>query len=335
MEPAKSAWQRIKLLAPVLWLGIVTAAAYVIAQRLGEIDPSQVWTQLREQVSLSTLVLGLSLTTAYFLLVAAYEVLMVRASGADLPWWRACLTGWIASPIGHAVGLSTFSAGALRYRLYTPQGLSARQIGGIVVVSALPWLLGLGWLLDATLVVEGAVAASALHLPVVLVITLGLIGLAKDAGYLVFVARRRTPVTVGSVSVPLPSLPATLLQAAIGVLQISLMAALLYSLMPSELEMSLAGFIPVYVIAILVANSSNVPAGLGVLEASLLLMLPQVPASKLLGAVLAYRAIFDLLPLAMSVLLLTIYEAGSRHGLAGRWWRITGRDAVKSEVPIS
>jgi glycosyltransferase 2 family protein len=196
-------------------------------------------------------------------------------------------------------------------------------------------MLGLGWLLDTTLVVEGDIAATVLHLPVALVITLGAIGLAKDAGYLVFVARRRTPVSVGGLSVQLPSLPMTLLQAAIGVLQISLVATLLYSLMPPELEMGLMAFIPVYVIAILVANSSHVPAGLGVLEASLLLMLPQVPASKLLGAVLAYRAIFDLLPLMMSVLLLTVYEAGSRHGLAGRWWRVTGREAANSEAALA
>ena len=46
---------------------------------------------------------------------------------------------------------------------------------------------------------------------------------------------------------------------------------------------------------------SNVPAGLGVLEAALFLMLPQVPPGKLVGAVLAYRAVYEVLPLLRRV----------------------------------
>jgi len=70
----------------------------------------------------------------------------------------------------------------------------------------------------------------------------------------------------------------------------------------------LTAFVAVYVFGIVVSVISHVPAGLGVLEATLLLMLPQVPPAHLIGAVLMYRAIFELLPLALGVMALALGE---------------------------
>jgi uncharacterized membrane protein YbhN (UPF0104 family) len=84
--------------------------------------------------------------------------------------------------------------------------------------------------------------------------------------------------------------------------------AILYLLMPPELGMSWPPFIAVYCIAFVAGQISTVPAGLGVLEAALLLMLPHIPAAKLLGAVLAYRAIYDVLPLLIGLALWLGYE---------------------------
>jgi len=74
----------------------------------------------------------------------------------------------------------------------------------------------------------------------------------------------------------------------IGLVQISLMTGMLYIFMPDELNMSWPAFIAIYCIAFVAGQLSNVPAGLGVLEAALLLMLPQVPPAKLLGAAIEF-----------------------------------------------
>ena len=57
------------------------------------------------------------------------------------------------------------------------------------------------------------------------------------------------------------------------------------------------------------------PVGLGVLEAALFLMLPQIPPGKLVGAVLAYRAVYEVIPLGVALLLLLIYETTNRAGI--------------------
>jgi len=100
--------------------------------------------------------------------------------------------------------------------------------------------------------------------------------------------------------------------------QISLMTATLYIFMPPELNMSWPAFIAIYCIAFVAGQLSNVPAGLGVLEAALLLMLPQVPPAKLLGAVLAYRAVFEILPLLLALVLLVAFESTSSSGFIRR-----------------
>jgi uncharacterized membrane protein YbhN (UPF0104 family) len=119
-------------------------------------------------------------------------------------------------------------------------------------------------------------------------------------------------------TLPVPTLRDASLQLCVGLTQISLMTGILYVFMPAELGMSWPAFIAIYCIAFVAGQLSNVPAGLGVLEAALMLMLPQVPPAKLLGAVLAYRAVFEILPLLVALGLLVAVEFTSAGGLLRR-----------------
>ena len=100
-------------------------------------------------------------------------------------------------------------------------------------------------------------------------------------------------------------------------MQISLMTTILYLFMPPELNMTWPAFVAIYCIAFVAGQLSNVPAGLGVLEAALFLMLPQVPPGRLVGAVLAYRAVYEVIPLGVALVLLLIYETtNQRRGVS-------------------
>jgi len=59
---------------------------------------------------------------------------------------------------------------------------------------------------------------------------------------------------------------------------------------------------------------SHVPAGLGVLESMLLLLLPGVPPEQLLAAVLIYRMIYEIVPALGSLALWFAFEGLSRDG---------------------
>lgn len=307
----------MKKWAPLLLVSMLGLATWVLTDRLRSIDFSDVTQQLLA-LPTATVLLGLSFSVGVYALVGIYEGIAVRmASGRKMPG-AAFRTAVIANPIGRAIGLALVSGGALRYRMYAAIGLSAREVASIVVIAAMPYFFSVGWLIDLSLLFNAETAARALRLTPGVVLTLGAIGLAKDIGWLVFVTRRKEPMIMGGQTLPVPTLRDTSLQLGVGLLQISLMTGILYIFMPPELDMSWPAFIAIYCIAFVAGQLSNVPAGLGVLEAALLLMLPQVPPAKLLGAILAYRAVYEILPLLIALGLLLTFESTHTSGFIRR-----------------
>jgi len=71
---------------------------------------------------------------------------------------------------------------------------------------------------------------------------------------------------------------------------------------------------------------SHVPAGLGVLESMLLLLLPDVPPDELLAAVVMYRMIYEILPLLGALAMWGLYESAAHDGFGAKLFRNNGRD---------
>jgi uncharacterized membrane protein YbhN (UPF0104 family) len=300
--------------APLVWLSIAALAIWVVAQRIGEIDFDEVMRDLAA-VPMPIVIAALLCSAGVYTTVGLYEGIAVRlASGRNLRR-QAFRTAVIANPLGRAIGVAMVSGGALRYRMYAPEGLSIREVGAIILLVAMPYVFGVGWLIDISLLLHLQDAARAFQLPVAVVAIFGVLGLAKDVGWLAFVASRTEPITIRGQSIRLPSLRDALVQIAFGLVQISLMTTILYLFMPPELNMTWPAFVAIYCLSFVAGQVSNVPAGLGVLEAALFLMLPQVPPGKLVGAVLAYRAVYELLPLGVALLMLLIYETTNKAGI--------------------
>jgi phosphatidylglycerol lysyltransferase len=307
----------MKKWAPLFWIPLIFLAAGVLVDRLESIDFADVKQQLLAFPT-RTVLIGMAFSATVYALVGIYEGIAVRIASGQRMRLFAFRTAIIANPLGRAIGLALVSGGALRYRMYAPVGLSARQVTSIVLLAAMPYFFSVGWLIDLSLLLNAETAAEALRLTSGVVLLLGAIGLAKDIGWLAFVFTRKKPVMIGGEAAPIPTVRDTSIQLAVGLTQISMMTATLYIFMPPELNMSWPAFIAIYCIAFVAGQLSNVPAGLGVLEAALLLMLPQVPPAKLLGAVLAYRAVFEILPLLVALVLLVTFESTSSSGVIRR-----------------
>jgi glycosyltransferase 2 family protein len=314
--------QTLRRLLPLLWIAIAGAAAWVLFERIEEIDFAEVAQDL-SNVPLPLVIAALFCAAGVYTTVGLYEGIAVRlASGRNLRR-QAFRTAVIANPVGRAIGVAMVSGGALRYRMYAPEGLSLKQIGAVILLVAMPYVFGVGWLIDLSLLLHLKEASRAFQLPFAAVTAFAVLGLAKDIGWLAFVATRTEPITLRGQSIRLPSLRDALVQIAFGLVQISLMTTILYLFMPRELNMTWPAFVAVYCIAFVAGQMSNVPAGLGVLEAALFLMLPHVPPGKLVGAVLAYRAVYELIPLGVGLLMLLIYETTNKAGVIRRRLRIS------------
>jgi uncharacterized membrane protein YbhN (UPF0104 family) len=309
--------QALRRLLPLVWLSIAGLAAWVLVERIEAIDFAEVARDL-SAVPLPVIIAALFCAAGVYSTVGLYEGIAVRlASGRNLRW-QAFRTAVIANPIGRAIGVAMVSGGALRYRMYAPEGLSLKQIGAVILLVAMPYVFGVGWLIDLSLLLHLKEASRAFQLPFAAVTAFAVLGLAKDIGWLAFVATRTEPITLRGQLIRLPSLRDALVQIAFGLVQISLMTTILYLFMPPELNMTWPAFVAVYCIAFVAGQLSNVPAGLGVLEAALFLMLPNVPPGKLVGAVLAYRAVYELVPLGVALVLLLIYETTNKAGVIRR-----------------
>jgi len=313
--------QTVKRLLPVvISLGIIALAAGVLWRSLARIEPSAVVHHFQALPLLLALGSMLATATAYTAL-ALYEVQMLRHVNPAVSARRAFVTALTAYPIGHAIGFGALSGGAVRYRIYSAAGVDALGIGRIVVLSAMPYALGLGVLLGLALIVDAEQAAPLLGLGSSTAVIAGVSSLALHGGYVAAVRWRRRPFRIGNKDFSLPPPQLTKLQYALGFVDVAGAVAALYVLLPESAPIGYPAFVAVYVLCILVALASSVPAGLGVFEATLFALLPAVPKAELLASVLAYRLIYEFVPLCVGVLLLLSYEARARW-LA--WMRTRG-----------
>jgi len=161
---------------------------------------------------------------------------------------------------------------------------------------------------------------------------LGLVGLCKDAGYVLLILLRKRPVKLGGWSVNLPTPAMTALQFCVGLADIFLVSAVLYLLLPASIGIPYLAFLGAYLASVLAGVLSHVPAGLGVLESMLLLLLPDVPPEQLLAAVLMYRAIYEIIPVLLALALWGAFEGFSRDGVL---LRVFGRQerAMRAASP--
>lgn len=303
-------------------------AGWVLFRTFQRISFADVIAQMRA-VPGTTLAVAALCAAGAFTTLACYEVAVVRYVKHCIGRSRPMLTAFIAFPLGHAVGQAMLSGGAIRYRMYTPAGFSATEVGATVLLANLPYALAFGLFLDIALVVAADTLEPLFRVSSEWLRVLGGIGLVKDLGYMVLIALRRKPVRLGGWSVNLPTPAMTLLQYVVGIIDVALVSSVLFLLLPESAGLSYLPFLAVYLASVLAGVLSHVPAGLGVLESMLLLLLPDVPPEQLLAAVLTYRALYEIVPVLLALALWGVFEGFSREGALSR---LTGQPRAARAV---
>ena len=261
-------------------------------------------------------------TLAGYGCLTLYDALAVRFAGAHVPYPRIALISFMGYAIGHNVGLNTLSGGAIRYRAYSALGLGAKQIATIIAFGTVTFLLGAGLLLGLSLLTQAGMSGSVLHVHSSLAMLAGGILLAAVTAYLWLVCTRHEPLRYGRIVIPVPKPRIAFGQVAVACADLLCAASVLYVLLPQQAEISFGAFAGIYLIAIAAGVISNVPGGIGVFEAVLLLLLPSAPKGSLLGALVAYRAIYYFAPFAVALALLGAHEIWVHRAPAVRLARL-------------
>jgi uncharacterized membrane protein YbhN (UPF0104 family) len=93
------------------------------------------------------------------------------------------------------------------------------------------------------------------------------------------------------------------LQIGIGALDRVLASLSMYMLLPTSPAVDFATVLVVFVMATLLGIVSHAPGSLGVVEAAVLIGLPQYPREELLAALLTFRMLDFFLPLMLATLM--------------------------------
>src|SRR5689334_11969815 len=119
--------QILHKLGVVVSVTVIAIACYVLFHMLRHIDIDDVLEAIKATEPSSIALAGLFVAAGYFTLTF-YDLFAVRAiDHTHIPYRVNALAAFTSYSIGHNVGASVFTGGAVRYRIYSGYGLNARS----------------------------------------------------------------------------------------------------------------------------------------------------------------------------------------------------------------
>jgi uncharacterized membrane protein YbhN (UPF0104 family) len=221
-----------------------------------------------------------------------------------VPYWGAALASFTSYSIGHNVGASVFTGGAVRYRVYSAWGLSAGEVAKICFVAGLTFWLGNATVLGLGIAYAPQAATAIDQLPAWFNRGGALLILAVLAVYVTWVWQRPRVVGREGWCVTLPDGPLTLLQIGIGIIDLCFCALAMYMLVPDEPNIGFVTLAVIFVAATLLGFASHAPGGLGVFDAAMLVALWQFDKEDLLAGLLLFRLLYYIVPFVLSLFIL-------------------------------
>jgi len=292
----------------VVSVTVIGIACYVLYHMLRGINVDEVFQAIRDTEPHQIALAALFVAAGYFTLTF-YDLFATRAIGhSHVPYKVNALAAFTSYSIGHNVGASVFTGGAVRYRIYSAYGLNAIDVAKICFLAGLTFWLGNAAVLGLGITYHPEAAASIDQLPVWLNRVVAIAIILGLCAYVSWVWSQPRNVGRGPWSVVLPGGPLTLLQIAIGIVDLAFCALAMYVLVPDEPNLGFIVVAVIFVSATLLGFASHSPGGLGVFDAAMLVGLWQMDREDLLAGMLLFRMLYYIAPFVISVILLTFRE---------------------------
>ena len=311
-------------LQPVFGLALFSLALWVLYRELRHYRPGDIARSLEALPSLRV-IMALVFTALNFVLLSVYDFLGIRYAGRKLAYRRAAVASFIGFAFSQSLGFPLLTGAPARYRLYSSWGLSAVEISQVIAFYSVTFWLGVGIIGGALLVAGPGLLPPPLG--GMLGPVIGAVVLLVVAAYFAWTVRGRPVLSVRDWEFPPPSARLSVAQLLVSPLDWSLAAAVLWVLLPAGLGLSYPAFLTIFVAAQVVGLVSHVPGGLGVFEATLILLLPGHGLhASVLGALVAFRGVYYLLPLLVAAVVYGGLELRTHRayvarlgGMVGRW----------------
>ena len=254
------------------------------------------------------LLLAVLLTLVNYAILVCYDWLGIWYIRHPMKFGRVALASFLGYSVGNNFGL-LFGGSTIRYRLYSTWGLSAAEIVKLLFVLAITFWIGLFALSGIVFLIDPLPIPKEFQLPIQTTRPLGVLLTTMAVLYLIACAVGK-PLRFGKKKFHPPPFGLSVAQFFVASVDLLCAAAIVYVLMPTSIGVSYFHFVGIFLLAQVAVFVTQVPGGLGVLEMALLALLAPVAAAKpeLFAAMLAYRLIFYLTPMAIGILMLGAHE---------------------------
>lgn len=280
--------------------------------------------------------LAILFTLMSYVALVGYDLLAFRYIRKNLDLGKKSLTSFISYAFSNTIGHSLITGGSVRYRLYSLWGISGEDISKVVAFSAITFWMGvltLGGLLFV---------AEPISLPIPLAIhhvssrVFGCASLILLVAYFYLViAKRKGSIVLFGWVWDIPSLPLVFGQMIVSSVDWIFSAAVLFVLLPPSSNLPFISYLGIYLLGTMLALISHVPAGLGVFESIVVLMLsPIYPASAILSALLGYRLFYSIVPLGVASGLFGLFEIFQGREWIKKWFSFWGNVVPRVAPPL-
>jgi uncharacterized membrane protein YbhN (UPF0104 family) len=293
-------WKRLGVAASLI---IIAFAITTLVRTLKGVDTGVMLVALTE-IPPHDIALAAMCVVGAFCTLTFYDFFALRTIGKKhVPYRIAALSSFTSYSIGHNIGATVFTGGAIRFRIYSDYGLSAVDVAKICFLSGLTFWLGNAFVLGIGMAWHPWAASAMDQLPPAInrLIALGVV--AAIVAYFVWLSlgEERRELGQNGWKVMLPSAPLTLVQILIGVLDLGFCAMAMYLLMPAQPGIDFISLAVVFILATLLGFASHAPGSIGVFDAAMLVALPQFGREQLLATLVVFRILYFMIPFGIAI----------------------------------
>lgn len=290
------------LAAGGLWTDIKIIAS-VIADRLVGIPAS------------GYLLAGLSTLLAYGALAWYDRIALIHLNRQrGISWIYISVCSFVTYALSHNIGASVLSGGMVRLRAYTAKGLATAEVAVLVALCSFTFAFGTIILIGAVLVIEPEIltpldsVSEWFKIGHGATIAVGAALLAFCALYVLGSWLNFPPLKIGGFEIVYPRMPIVARQLVAAPMELIGAAGIIYFALPPGSEVTFMLVLGAFLLSFSAGLLSQVPGGVGVMEAVFLAVMPQVAPTAVVAALLVWRLFYLILPLVISIPIVLLFE---------------------------
>jgi phosphatidylglycerol lysyltransferase len=294
---------------PLVILGLLIIALFVLHNELRAYHYHDI-TRTLFSLPRSNVLAALGFTVLAYAMLPAYDAIALHYVRCPLPLHRVAFSSFISYGLSQTLGFPLVTGSSVRYRFWNAWGLSTSEIAQAVSFVGATFAIGMIFLSGLVFLLEPARTMELVGLPYGILRPIGILLLAIVVLYLAWSAAERKPIVIRGWEFPVPSLGMTVMQLVIAAVDWAAAGAVLFALLPPGHALGFLPFLGAFLLAQFAGQISHVPGGLGIFETLMVLLLkPYLPAAATVAALIAFRAIYYLIPFVVSLFMLAGYEA--------------------------